>query len=227
MRKLFLGIVFFNSILSAAMIKPLDGSALNYTHVLFEWEQTADAVEYEVQISTSSSFNSILASYSTVSLIYINSEDINWSSTYYWRVRPIYDSGSQGSWMDIFSFTTTSSITSADITVHDSDEYQSGITYLGSLDGAFSAAFDQNKEIWHTSSSESIIMYNTNLKGELYGCRDIGANYENSFPAMEFNLDGEYIWEEPNEEFVHHDIIRLPDGNYLSIVEEIEYHPIP
>ena len=171
MRKLFLGIaIIFNSGLFAEMIKPIDGSSLNYTHILFEWNQVADAVEYEIQISTSSSFSSILSSGVTPSLIYIESENIGWSDTYHWRVRPVYNNGSSGGWIDTFSFSTTSSITSADITVHDSDGYQDGITFLGSLDGNFSAAFDkEGSEIWN-SDSDNLIMYNTNLKGELYGC---------------------------------------------------------
>ena len=50
---------------------------------------------------------------------------------------------------------------------------------------------------------------------------------EHSYPAMEFDLDINYIWEEPNDNFVHHDILRLPDGNYLSIVETTENHHVP
>ena len=227
MKKILIGVLLLNSTLLAEMIKPANGSSINYTHVLFEWEQIGDAVEYEIQVSTSSTFSSVLVSSSTTSLIYINTEDLNWSGTYYWRIRPVFSDDILGSWFEPFSFSTTNSMSSVDITMYNSSEFESGITFLGSLDGAFSAAFDQGGEIWNTSSSESIIMYNTNLKGELYGCRDLGVNYEFPLPALEFNLDGEYVWEEPNDQYVHHDIIRLPDGNYLSIAEEIEYHPIP
>ena len=44
---------------------------------------------------------------------------------------------------------------------------------------------------------------------------------------MEFTFDGEIIWEEPNDEFLHHDIIKLPNGNYLGIVEVGSLGPIP
>ena len=80
-----------SSLLWAGMIKPLDGASLNYTHILFEWDQVTDAVEYEIQLSTSSSFSSILSSGSTSSLIYIDSENIDWEDNYYWRVRPVYN----------------------------------------------------------------------------------------------------------------------------------------
>ena len=105
MKKLFLvTIIISNLTLFSGMIKPIDGSSLNYTHVLFEWDQIADAVEYQIQISTSSSFSSILSSGATPSLIYIESENIGWSDTYHWRVRPVYNDGSSGNWPDTFLF---------------------------------------------------------------------------------------------------------------------------
>ena len=227
MKKLFLIIMIaFNLTLFGGMIKPIDNSSISYTHVLFEWEQVADAVDYEIQISTTSSFSSILSSETVSSLIYIESENIAWSDTYYWRVRPVYNDQTLGDWLDTFLFTTSSSITSADITVYDSNEYQDGVTFVSALEGNFTAAFDkQGDEIWN-SKDTSIIMYNTNFKGELYGCHyDSGLQFP--YPAIEFNLDGDYIWEESNEDFSHHDMVRLPDGNYLSIVEVFEYHSVP
>tara|TARA_B100002052_G_scaffold79082_2_gene72120 strand:+ start:1296 stop:3443 length:2148 start_codon:yes stop_codon:yes gene_type:complete len=226
-------LIILNLNLFADMVRPVDGSSLNYTHILFEWDQEVNAwgnendiIEYEIQISTNSNFSSILSSAFTSSLIYVESDNINWSDTYYWRVRPTYSDGSVGAWIDTFSFNTTDSITSADITIYDSNEYQDGITFLGSLEENFSAAFNkQGDEIWN-SNGINLIMYNTNLRGELYG-----AHYEpqlqHPYPAIEFDLDINYIWEEPNDDFSHHDIIRLPDGNYLSIIETTENLPVP
>ena len=195
----------------ASMIKPSNGISINYTHVLFEWQQEPNAEEYEVQISTSSSFSSPITN-TTESLIYIDTQNLAWNNTYYWRVRSVYSDGSSGDWIDTFSFSITSSITSADITMHSSVDYQEGVTFLGSLDGNFSAAFDKDgDEIWNTAS-DNIIIYNTNLMGELYGCR-YDPSLQHSYPVMEFDLDGNYIWEESNEDFAHHDMVRLPDGN--------------
>ena len=234
-RIILIFLIISNLTLFADMIRPADGSSINYTHVLFEWDQEVnawgyenDVIEYEIQISTNSDFSSILSSAFISSLIYIESENIDWSDTYYWRVRPVYSDGSSPwvGWIDTFSFNTTSPITSTDITVYDSDGYQDGITFLGSLDGNFSAAFNkQGNEIWN-SGSDNLIMYNTNFKGELYGCH-YEPQLEHSYPAVEFDLDINYIWEEPNEDFSHHDIIRLPDGNYMSIIETEENHPVP
>ena len=50
---------------------------------------------------------------------------------------------------------------------------------------------------------------------------------QNYFPGIEFNLDGGFIWEEPNDEFLHHDLIKLPNGNYMGIVDTTKFGPIP
>jgi len=60
--KIYLLILFMFTNILAGMIKPQDSANLNYTHVLFEWDQIADAVEYEIQISDDEFFNSILIS---------------------------------------------------------------------------------------------------------------------------------------------------------------------
>ena len=39
-------------------------------------------------------------------------------------------------------------------------------------------------------------------------------NLENNLPGINFTIDSDFIWEEPNNEFLHHDLIKLPNGNY-------------
>ena len=43
--------------ISGGLIRPTDGEELGYIHVLFEWEQQPDAMEYNLQASTQSSFH--------------------------------------------------------------------------------------------------------------------------------------------------------------------------
>ena len=50
---------------------------------------------------------------------------------------------------------------------------------------------------------------------------------ENNLPGINFSIDSDFIWEEPNDEFLHHDLIMLPNGNYLGIVSVSELGPIP
>ena len=225
MRSYLLIILLFNLLFSVTL-RPENNSEISYTHVLFEWDQIYNATNYEVQISTDSQFANILVSEIVPSLIYIDKENLDWNSTYFWRIRAIYNENSYGEWQSVHSFQILDSITSPSITLYNENSYQEGITFLGSLDGNFSAAFDKNgNEIWNTQD-KNLIMYNTNLKGELYGCH-YNPQLENSYPGIEMDLDGNYIWQEPNEEFVHHDILKLPDGNYLGIAESIQNLSVP
>ena len=122
MRKYYFFILFY-SLLSAELPKPVNNSTLNYTHVLFEWDQVIDASEYEIQISDSDTFDNIILSATESSLIYIDTDHLNWDNQYHWRVRPIYSSGDAGSWIAEHSFTVSSTVTDPTITLYNSDSY--------------------------------------------------------------------------------------------------------
>ena len=193
MRNYFLIIFLFNFLFSI-MLRPENNSEISYTHVLFEWNQIHNATNYEIQISSDAQFTDILVSEIVPSLIYIDKESLDWNSTYFWRIRATYNENSYGEWQSVYSFQILDSITSPSITLYNQNSYQEGITFLGSLDGNFSAAFDKSgNEIWNTQD-KNLIMYNTNLKGELYGCH-YNPQLENSYPGIEMNLDGNYIWQ--------------------------------
>ena len=137
-------IVFLFNFLFSAMLRPENNSQVSYTHVLFEWEQIYDATSYRIQISTDNQFSNILVSEIVPSLIYINEENLDWNSIYFWRIRATYNENSYGEWQSVHSFQILDSITSPSISLYNQNSYQEGITFLGSLDGNFSAAFDKN-----------------------------------------------------------------------------------
>ncbi|MBK8444296.1 MAG: T9SS type A sorting domain-containing protein [Sphingobacteriales bacterium] len=66
---------------------------------------TNAATSYEVQVSTSSTFATIYASYSGANTSYTVSPALAYSTTYYWRVRSVNSCGT-GAWSTIRSFTT-------------------------------------------------------------------------------------------------------------------------
>ena len=43
-----------------AILKPENNASLNYTHVLFEWEQIESTLSYELQISSDNLFSDIV-----------------------------------------------------------------------------------------------------------------------------------------------------------------------
>ena len=224
MNKVVLITIIF-SFVYGGLLMPENGSILHHTHVLFEWEQIPNANSYEIQIAGDSEFLNVIVETQDNSLAYIEKINIDWNNNYYWRVRPVYNSGS-GSWSNPYSFATGASLSSPTINNIHSSQVQSGITVFGAFFNYFSAALDQEgNEIWN-SGGNNFVYYNTSKFGNVFGCYFL-SGAENNLPGLEISFSGETIWEEPNNEFLHHDLIKLPNGNYLGIVETSLLGPIP
>jgi len=214
------------SILQGGLVSPGNGILINHIHVLFEWDQEPEAEHYEIQISESSNFTSNVVQADNQTLVYIEKDALDWDKTYYWRIRPVNNNGISGIWIDPYSFSTGSPLSESTTTISNSSDIQNGLTVFGAFFNYFSAAIDETgKEIWN-SGSENIVYYSTSQYGDVFGCTLV-SGAENNLPGMEFTFDGETIWEEPNDEFLHHDMIQLPNGNYIGIVEVSSSGPIP
>ena len=107
----------------ASLVQPENGSNLNYTHVLFEWTQQEDAISYNFMLSITESFNSSILDFTNESLIHIEKEHLNWDTSYYWKIRPIYSDNSFGEWSEIFNFSINSSRSEAYALDHNLDQY--------------------------------------------------------------------------------------------------------
>ena len=98
----------FNFIQGSLLI-PENNSTINYTHVLFEWDQIYQAESNNYQLSDDTSFNEVIANIDNETSLYIHKSDITWDFTYFWRVRAKYSENSLGEWIDTSSFSTGSS----------------------------------------------------------------------------------------------------------------------
>lgn len=218
-------LTLLHSFLSAGLISPENNSVLNYIHVMFEWEQIPEASAYQIQVSANSDFSNAVIDEIDSSLVFIDKNNLEWESGYFWRVRPLYADGTSGDWSASITFTTGEKQSSATSTFHDTNHIAEGITIFGSFFNYFSAAIDgSGNEIWN-SGDNNLIYYHTSEDGDRFGCYYVHGG-ENNIPAVEFDVDTEYIWEEPNEEFVHHEFIKLPNGNYMGIVSATQAGPI-
>ena len=223
---IYITIISSIQFISAQLLKPIQGSVLSYTHVLFEWEQINDADCYQFQLSSDENFSNILVDLIDSSLIYIETNEIDWTSTYYWRLKPVKNNDFSQDWLEESSFTTSSSISNISTQTFDSNQYNDGVTIFGAFFNYFSAAFDKNgNEIWNTGDN-NFVFYNTDYNGKLFGC-ELRPELEYNIPGIEFTLDNNIIWEESNDNFTHHDIIQLPNGNYLGIIETTQSGPVP
>ncbi|MGY8787763.1 MAG: aryl-sulfate sulfotransferase, partial [Fidelibacterota bacterium] len=222
-------LIFFITInppLVAGLLSPENGAILNHLHVLFEWEQEPITDYYEIQISENSSFSNTIVQANNQTLVFIEQATIEWEKTYYWRIRAMRNNGMALPWTNSFSFSTGSPLSETTTTISIANQIQDGITVFGAFFNYFSAAIDvTGREIWN-SGNENLVYYSTSEFGDVFGCKLVSGS-ENNLPGKEFTFEGETIWEEPNDEFLHHDLIKLPNGNYLGIVETSAVGPIP
>ena len=223
MKKFILSL--FISFAYSNLITPEDGATLNRIHVLFEWEQIPEALSYDLQVSEDINFSSVVFEVTDSSLAHIDRNSLSWETTYYWRMRANFNNHSSD-WLAPFSFTTSEALSSSSVDYINESQYQEGVTVFGAFFNYFSAAIDHTgKEIWN-SGENNFVYYSSNTFGNVFGC-NLLSGAENNLPGMEVSFQNEIVWEEPNDEFLHHDIIKLPNGNYLGIVETNSLGPIP
>ena len=228
MKKYFLFFLILN-ISVGALLYPENGSTLNQTHVRFEWEQVPTNAYYMLYVSENSDDienNCIICNqYIENSLIYIDKTNLEWNKTYYWKVisyndsEIIIDIGSA-------SFSIGEAISETTTNLYN-DNNQEGLTIFGSFFDYYSAAIDeQGNEVWN-SGNQDLIFYNTDEYGRFFGSEFIGNNAENNYPGIKFSFEDGIIWQEPGDNFIHHDIFQLPNGNYIGLGTSYGEGPIP
>ena len=111
--------ILITSFIYAGLNKPSAGENLRYIHILFEWDQEPDAISYNLQSSSSTSFNNLILNIELDNTSYIATTNFNWDSDYYWRVQPVYSNGSTGPWMDSYFSTEDTELSSLELDDYD------------------------------------------------------------------------------------------------------------
>ena len=128
--------------------------------------------------------------------------------------------GESGEWSESNSFTTTSKKSNATTITSDENQYSDGLTIFSAFFNYYSAIIDKyGNEIWNSGDS-NIVYYGNDGYGRLFASKYTPENDYN-LPGLQFSIDNETIWMEPNDSFLHHDFFKLPNGNYMGLVE---YH---
>jgi len=83
-----ISIIYF-SLLFGDLIHPPDNSEINYVHVKFRWKMENNATSYIFELSNSSDFSYLLINENISDTSYVINENINWQSTYHWRIKPL------------------------------------------------------------------------------------------------------------------------------------------
>ena len=89
MKKYLFLITLLTAFSYAGLIRPDSDANLSYTYVPFEWDQEPDAISYNLQVSSQQSFDNIIVNIEESTTVYIDTENLDWNETYYWRVSPL------------------------------------------------------------------------------------------------------------------------------------------
>ena len=212
-------IILTSTFLFGELISPENGSDLRSVHIRFEWEQEPDAVSYNLQVLADDFLNTTILDVVEESTVYIEKDMINWNSDYDWRVRPIYNSGDFGDWIETSSFSTEQTIlTDLDVDIYD-DEFIGDELFMYSQFAPYFAVgvIDRlGNEIWNTQIA---YMNHINEYGQVYGVNGQG---------VQFNYNHEILWETPEgTDIDSHEVKQIPNGNYMAFVPTYEQGPIP
>ncbi|MCC5907246.1 MAG: T9SS type A sorting domain-containing protein [Balneolaceae bacterium] len=90
---------------AVALISPENSSESISIQPEFEWEESERAEQYRIQLSESSNFNNLILDSETTNLSYVSSNGLDYSTTYYWRIRS-ENKGGNSNWSDAWNFTT-------------------------------------------------------------------------------------------------------------------------
>ena len=195
-KKISLLLLLFCS-LSANLLKPYDNQIISYSHILFEWEQNPNAINYHLQISDSQNFqNGFIANIITDQIVHIYDDEIQWNETYYWRVRDIYSNESYGPWTIPNTFFINEkrfgdNSEGMEIDFYDQNQSSNDLTLLGDLSGGLnliSYVFDQNgNEIWNGD----LMINHINKYGQIFG--STYTDFPN-YTGIKMNYDGDILW---------------------------------
>ena len=215
------------SFIRSELILPEDGDFLKTIHVWFEWNQEPDASSYNLQISQDESFDSIIKDIETTKTLYIEKNEIDWDSNYFWRVRSIYVDGSYSNWIGQSSFGIRSSeLQDFDITIYDPDSIQDGLVIFGQFSPNLMVGIidKYGNELWNTGNPDEDHQLGTLLNyvsksGQLFG--------KSSTSGIHFDFNQNIVWQSPpNTPIDLHEVQQLPNGNYISFVPIFQSGPI-
>ena len=99
MKKILLFTIISISSVFGELIHPPDQAPLNYIHVKFRWGLEPGINEFQFQLTDEN--NILLIDSLVTDTFLIITNEIEWLSTYHWRVHPV-----NGSWSSLSSFST-------------------------------------------------------------------------------------------------------------------------
>ncbi len=129
---------------------PANKSAANALPVRLQWSSVSPSAIYQVQVSTEQTFATPLINeekLAATSIQYNAFNGLKNNTTYYWRVRPYSQSGTDIPWTATWSFTTIIGQVTATAPANNTKDYSKDATFTwNALDGATGYALQVSKD---------------------------------------------------------------------------------
>ena len=192
----------FTTIISApaapVLVSPANGATLVATNPLLDWNTSATAESYRVQVSTDSGFTSTVydSSNITITQFRIPNNGLNINTTYYWRVNAT-NVGGTGPYSTVFNFTTGATNISGNNEIP--KEFRLYNSYPNPFNPSTKIKFDIPK-----SALVKIVIYNVlgkELKTLVNEKLDAGS-YEVDWDATDYS-SGVYFYKLITDEYVN------------------------
>ena len=216
--------------LYASLLRPENNDELNYTHILFEWEQFPDVYTYNLQVSKNISFNDLVLDINEPTTVYIDKNSFQWDSNYFCRVRPIYNCSDcdYGEWSDTSNFSIISSYDwDIEIEINNENILEEGYIAIGAfLPSLESVIIDKNgKQIWNDAGFQFQLNH-INEYGNIYGFSTVDYPLNT---GMKANTEMDVLWStmDANNPVDTHEIKQLPNGNFMAFIRVEQLGPIP
>jgi len=237
-RLLFILLLSSISFVFGTLVSPSDGDELNYIHILFEWEQQPDAIYYNLQVMKN---DDVIVDINEATTIYIDTENLGWDDTYYWKVRPVYSDENYGDWIGTSMFSISQSTppyidegveieSSTDI--YQDDLLEDGYVAIGAFNPEpHSFIIDKyGNEIWNSGilleNEDGVMLNHINEYGNISGYSGLNYPY-NTGTKINFDLD--FLWSAPTPEIQvdMHEFKQISNGNYMGFQNVYAVGPIP
>lgn len=221
---------------------PAEGDTLNYTQVIFQWEQVYNAHAYQLQIAINDTgggadpfTSSLSVDLIDTTLLVIVTDSLDWGQAYVWRIRSLDSEDNASDWSTLHYFhiaALPSTIPSMEATMHDENKYVPGLYVLDVGGTGYTVAFDHKGKPVHLLSTDDpaafsrFRAFNWLPNGNILGAMSFGSPEHG---AWEMTLDGDVVWSMKDDSGyeLHNEFLKLPNGNYMGMARRLEDGPIP
>ncbi len=214
-------ICLYTTVLHARIV-PTDGAVLNYTQVMFEYDEVRDADYYLITIQSITGDKPIFVKNN--SLAFIQKQRIQFGKKYFWKYeayknnKSVFSSPTY-SFEIRTSFQTSKEWLKTSVEINDTANCKDGIIFLDYMGMAINR---RGEPVWYMpvekDSLENLKMRNVKMTpgGTI--------TYLDNTDCFEKDINANIIWKAPNngqvsgdkQEYYHHDFFKMDDGTYIA-----------